>query len=92
MGLHTLAPLALHTHDSHSHTEVELLVHWKGGEEFGNHAVYLQLHFTLRAIDKGLGQHQTYLATGSRQLCSCITAALLAAVLQALTGTMVVVN
>jgi len=70
VGLHALAPLALHTHDGHSHTEVELLIHWKGGEEFGDHAVYLQLHFTLHTVSTGLGQDQTYLAAESGQLCS----------------------
>lgn len=77
VGLHALAPLSLHTHNGHSHTEVELLVYWKGGEEFGDHAVYLQLHFTLHAVKTGLGQNQTYLAAESGQLCSCITAAVL---------------
>ncbi len=65
VGLHALTPLALHTHDGHSHTEVELLVYRKGGEEFGDHAVYLQLHFTLRAVKQGLGHDQTYLAAES---------------------------
>ena len=78
VGLHALAPLALHTHDGHSHTEVELLVYRKGGEEFGDHAVYLQLHFTLHAVKQGLGQDQTYLAAETGQLCSSsATAAIL---------------
>ena len=47
--LHTLAPLALHTHDRHSHAEIELLIHRKGGEKLCNHAVNLQFHFTLHA-------------------------------------------
>ena len=57
VSLHALAPLALHAHDRHSHAEVELLIHWKRGEELGNHAVYLQLHLTLQAIQTTAWQH-----------------------------------